>query len=37
MKNWETAKASYLKGDRSHQLGHLASGLARIILKTANG
>jgi hypothetical protein len=30
MRNWETAKANYLKHDRPHQLGHLASSLARI-------
>jgi hypothetical protein len=30
MRNWENTKASYLKSDRPHQLGHLASSLARI-------
>lgn len=30
MRNWETLKASYLKSDRPHQLGHLASSLARV-------
>jgi hypothetical protein len=30
MRNWETVKARYLKLDRSHQLGELASNLARI-------
>lgn len=30
MRNWEITKASYLKCDRPHQLGHLASGLARV-------
>lgn len=30
MRNWETTKASYLKYDRPHQLGHLASSLARV-------
>ena len=30
MRNWEAAKASYLKCDRPHQLGNLASSLARV-------
>jgi hypothetical protein len=30
MRNWETTKASYLKFDRPHQLGHLASSLERV-------
>jgi hypothetical protein len=30
MRNWETTKASYLRYDRPHQLGHLASSLARV-------
>jgi hypothetical protein len=30
MKNWEGAKANYLKLDRSQQLGNLASSLSRI-------
>ena len=30
MRNWEAAKISYLKGDRPHQLGNLASSLARV-------
>ena len=30
MRNWEAAKISYLKGDRPHQLGNLASNLARV-------
>ena len=30
MRNWEAAKISYVKGDRSHQLGNLASSLARV-------
>ncbi|GAB4364822.1 MAG: hypothetical protein Kow00121_00830 [Elainellaceae cyanobacterium] len=30
MRNWEATKASYLKYDRPHQLGHLASSLARV-------
>jgi hypothetical protein len=30
MKNWEGAKANYLKLDRSQQLGNVASSLSRI-------
>jgi hypothetical protein len=30
MKNWEGAKANYLKLDRAQQLGNLASSLSRI-------
>jgi hypothetical protein len=30
MRNWEATKISYLKSDRPHQLGNLASSLARV-------